>query len=137
MVGFEHLSQKCPSVSFFFTRLGFFLEHSSGWRPQLGLFVSRSSAIRPVLFTLYPLIRQSLVRYYLEMDPIEYRVDDVRSNELETSLSSNAESLNQLVDTAVSKLPSTSTSWPLLYLIAISVFFFFKRKKKRKEIEGN
>ena len=47
------------------------------------------------------------------MDPIEYRVDDVRSNELETSLSSNAESLNQLVDTAVSKLPSTSTSWPL------------------------
>ena len=66
--------------------------------------MSRSSAIRPVLFTLYPLIRQSLVRCYL---------DDVRSSELETSLSSNAKSLNQVVDTAISKLPSTLTSWPL------------------------
>ena len=113
MVGFEHLSQECPSVSFFFARLGVFLEHSSGRCPQLGSFVSRSSAIRPVLFTLYPLICQSLVRYYLEMDPIEYRVDDVRSNELETSLSSNAESLNQVVDTTISKLPSTSTLRPL------------------------
>ena len=75
--------------------------------------MSRSSAIRPVLFTLYPLIRQSLVRCYLEMDPVKYRVDDVRSCELETSLSSNAKSLNQVVDTAISKLPSTSTSRPL------------------------
>ena len=75
--------------------------------------MSRSSAIRPVLFTLYPLIRKSLVRYYLEMDPVKYRVDDVRSSELETGLSSNAESLNQVVDTTISKLPSTSTSRPL------------------------
>ena len=75
--------------------------------------MSRSSAIRPVLFTLYPLIRKSLVRYYLEMDLVKYRVDDVRSSELETGLSSNVESLNQVVDTVVSKLPSTSTSRPL------------------------
>ena len=113
MVGFEHLSQECPSVSFFFARLGVFLEHSFGRCPQLGSFVSRSSAIRPVLFTLYPLICQSLVRYYLEMDPVEYRLDDVRSSELETGLSSNAESLNQVVDTTISKLPSTSTLRPL------------------------
>ena len=39
------------------------------------------------------------------MDPVKYRVDDVRSSELETSLSSNAKSLNQVVDTAISKLP--------------------------------
>ena len=75
--------------------------------------MSRSSTIRPVLSALYPLIHQSLVRYYLEMDLIEYRVDDVRSSELETGLSSNAKSLNQVVDTAVSKLPSTSTLRPL------------------------
>ena len=113
IVGFEHLSQECPLVSFFFARLGVFLEHSSSWCPQLGLFVSRSFAIRPILFTFYPLIRQSLVRYYLEMDLVKYRVYDVRSSELETGLSSNAESLNQVVDTTISKLPSTSTSWPL------------------------
>ena len=113
MVGFEHLSQECPLVSFFLASLGVFLKHFSGWRPQLGLFVSHSSTIKPVLFTLYPLIHQSLVRYYLEMDPVEYRVDDVKSSELETGFSSNAKSLNQVVDTAVSKFPSTSTLWPL------------------------
>ena len=75
--------------------------------------MSRSSAIRLVLLTLYPLIRQSLVRYYLEIDLVKNRVDDVKSSQLETGLSSNAESLNQVVDIAVSKLPSTSTSRPL------------------------
>ena len=33
MVGFEHLRQECPLVSFFFAKLGVFLEHSSGRRP--------------------------------------------------------------------------------------------------------
>ena len=47
------------------------------------------------------------------MDPVEYKTNDVRSNELETGLSSNAESLNQVVDTTVSKLPSSSSSRPL------------------------
>ena len=75
--------------------------------------MSRCLVLRPVLFTLYPLIHQSLVRYHFEMDPVEYRTDDVRSSELETRLSSNVESLNQVVDTAVSKLPSSSSSRPL------------------------
>ena len=48
MVGFEFLSQECPSVSFFFTRLRVFLEYSSGRCPQVGLFVS--SALRLVYF---------------------------------------------------------------------------------------
>ena len=47
------------------------------------------------------------------MDPVEYKTDDVRSSELETGLSSKAESLNQAIDTAVSKLPSSSSSCPL------------------------
>ena len=46
------------------------------------------------------------------MDTIEYRVDDVRSSELETGLSSNADSLSKVVDTTTSKLPSSSSLPP-------------------------
>ena len=107
------LVKSAPRSLFSSLDLGVFLEYSSGHRPQVGLFVSRCSALRPILFTLYPLIHQSLVRYHSEMDPIEYRTSDVRSTELETRLSSNVESLNQVVDTAISKLPSSSSSCPL------------------------
>ena len=65
--------------------------------------MSRFSALRLVLFSLYRLICQSLIKHYSEMTTIEYRVDDVRSSELETGLSSNAESLSKAVDTATSK----------------------------------
>ena len=41
---------------------------------------------------------------------IEYRVDDVRSSELEIGLSSNAKSLSKVVNIAASKLPSSSSS---------------------------
>ena len=47
------------------------------------------------------------------MATIKYRVDDVRSSELETGLSFNADSLRKVVDTAASKLPSSSSSLPL------------------------
>ena len=47
------------------------------------------------------------------MDTIEYRVDDVRSIELETGLSSNADSLSKVVDSTTSKLPSSSSLPPL------------------------
>ena len=113
MVGFDFLSQECPSVSFFFARLGVFLEYSSGRRPQVGLFIPRSSALRLVLLFLYPLICESFIRHQSEMDTIPYRVDDVRSSELETVLSSNADSLSRVVDNVVSKLPSSSSSRPL------------------------
>jgi len=66
--------------------------------------MSRFSALRLVFFSLYPLICQSLIKHYSEMTTIEYRVDDVRSNDLEIGLSSNAESLSKAVDTATSKL---------------------------------
>ena len=42
------------------------------------------------------------------MATIEYRVDGVRSRELETGLFSNADSLSKVVDTAALKLPSSS-----------------------------
>ena len=47
------------------------------------------------------------------MDTIQYRVDDVWSSKLEIGLSSNADSLSRVVDTVVSKLPSSSSSHPL------------------------
>ena len=47
------------------------------------------------------------------MATIKYRVDDVRSSELETGLPFNTDSLRKVVDTAASKLPSSSSSLPL------------------------
>ena len=79
----------------------------------MGLFVPCSFALKSVLLFLHPLICKSLIRHHSEMDTVQYRVDDIRSNELEIGLSSNAESLSRVVDTAVSKLPSSSSSHPL------------------------
>ena len=47
------------------------------------------------------------------MDTVQYRVDDVRSSELEIGLSSNDKSLSRVVDTVVSKLPSSYSCRPL------------------------
>ena len=101
MVGFDFLSQGCLSISFFFARSGVFLEYSSGRRPQVVLFVPRSSALKSVLLFLYPLIRESLIRHHSEMDTVQYKADDIRFSELETRLSSNAESLSRVVDTTI------------------------------------
>ena len=113
MVDFDFIGQECPSISFFFARLGVYLEYSSCRRPQASLFVSRFIAFKPVFLTFYPLIRHSLIKHDLEMTTIKYREDDLRSSELETGLSSNAKSLGKEVDTVVSILPSFSSSTPL------------------------
>ena len=39
MVDFDFIKKETPSISFFFARLGVFLESSSGHRPHVGLFV--------------------------------------------------------------------------------------------------
>jgi len=75
--------------------------------------VSRFTTLKPVLLSLYPLIRHSLIKHHLGMATVEYKEDDVRSSELETGLSSNAKSLGKIVDTIASKLPSSSSSPPL------------------------
>ena len=72
-----------------------------------------SSALKPVLLFLYPLIWQSLIKYHSEMDSIKYKENDVRSSELEMGLSSSAETLSKIVDTTISRLPSSSSSRPL------------------------
>ena len=75
--------------------------------------MSRFTILKPILLSLYPLIRHSLIKLHLEMTTIEYREDDVRSSELETGLSSNVESLCKVVDTTTLKLPSSFSSPPL------------------------
>ena len=125
MVDFDFFRQESPSISFFFARLGVFLKYSSSRHPQVSLFVSRFTALKPVLLSLYPLIHHSLIKHHLEMTTVEYREDDVRSSELETRLSSNAESLCKEVDMVVSKLPSSSSSTPLH---ALSEFCSLKEK---------
>ena len=72
MVDFSFVRQESPSISFFFARLGVFLECSGGHFPQVGLFLPRYYvAFRPVFITLYPLIRRSLIAHHLEMTTIE------------------------------------------------------------------
>ena len=58
MVDFASIKKETPSVSFFFARLGVFLESFSGRRPHVGLFIPRDcGAFRLVLISLYPLLR--------------------------------------------------------------------------------
>ena len=83
------------------------------------------TTFKPVLLTLNPLIRQSLIKHYLEMTTVEYRDDDARSSELETELSSNTESIGKEVDTVVSKPPPSSSSTPLHALFRV---LFFEKK---------
>ena len=108
-VDFDFIEKEAPSILFFFARLGVFLESSSGHHPHFGLFVPRDyGALKPALISLYPLLCRSLIAHHLEMIAIEYRDSDVRSSELETSLSSGGESTDKDFEIVVSKLPSPS-----------------------------
>ena len=79
-----------------------------GHRPQVGLFLPQDcGAFRPVLMSLFPLIHCSLIAHHLEMTAMEYRDIDVRSSELETSLSSSGEPSDKDFEVVISK-PSSS-----------------------------
>ena len=58
--------------------------------------------------SLFPLIRHSLITNHLEVIAIEYRDSDVRSSELETSLSSSGKSIDKDFEIVVLK-PSSSS----------------------------
>ena len=62
------------------------------------------------------------------MTTIEYREDDVRLSELEIGLSSNVESLCKVDGTAMSKLPSSSSSPPLHALSEICSLNGFRKR---------
>ena len=115
MVDFAFIRLEAPSISFFFAKLGVFLEFFGGHHPQVGLLLPRDyGAFRLVLTTLYPLIRHSLIAHHLEMIAIEYRDTKVRSSELETYLSSSSESLDKDFEIVASK--PLSSSKPFLRL---------------------
>ena len=121
MVDFAFIRQEAPSISFFFSRLGVFLEFSGGHHPQVGFFLPWDcEAFRPVLTTLYPLLRHSLIAHHLEMTAVEYRDIDVRSSKPETGLSSSGESMDKDFEIVVSK-PSSSSNPPLLHLQSLSM----------------
>ena len=65
MVDYSAIRLDSPSISFFFARLGVFLESLNGQRPLVGLFVHRVCALRSVLLELYPLICTYLVSFFL------------------------------------------------------------------------
>lgn len=109
MVDFAFIRQETPSISFFFARLGVFLEFSGGHRPQVGLFLPLDcGAFRPVLTSLFPLILRSFISRHLEMTVIKYRDTDVRFSELETDLSSSSESSDKDFEVVMPK-PSSSS----------------------------
>lgn len=60
MVDYSEVRNLSPNVSFFFARLGTFLESSGGHCPQVELFTSRDSAMRLVLTDCTPLLHQYL-----------------------------------------------------------------------------
>ena len=74
------------------------------------------TALKPILLSLYPLIRHSLIKHHLGMT-VEYKEGDVRTSELETGLSSYAEPLGKVVDNVASKLPLSFSS-PLLHSLS-------------------
>ena len=90
MVDHTNVRLGSPSISFFFARLGIFLEYFGGCHPQVGLFVSKESALRSVLLELYPLISHSLIQYHLASKMAKERFigSEVRLCELGTRSSS-------------------------------------------------
>ena len=117
IIDFDFNKKETPSVSFFFARLGVFLESFGGRCPHAGLFVPRDcGAFRPILISLYPLICHSLIAHHLKMTAIEYRDSDVRSSELETGLLSCGESTDKDFEIVVSKPP-----------IVFKTLIFFKK----------
>ena len=92
MVENSEVRQHCPSVSFFFTRLGAYLGSFSSHCPPIEGFVSRDSSLGLVLVDLYPLLHQSL-NWFREM------MSEVRSSELETGLSFSDDPVEVEVDT--------------------------------------
>ena len=100
MVDYSKVSHLSPSISFFFARLGAFLESSSGHCPQVNAFGL-------VLTKFYPLLCQSLNLFQsLREMSVEERVGSkIRSSELEAGLSSSENPIEE--DTATS-MPSSS-----------------------------
>ena len=87
MVSGSEVRVICPSVSFFFARLGAALGVSSDFLPLVGDFVFAGCSLSLVIGELSPILGQSLAWFEGETR----RVAEVRSSELETGLSSSGD----------------------------------------------
>lgn len=99
MYEYFEVRHHCPSVSFLFACLGALLGFGNGC-PKVGAFVSEGSALGLVLANLSPLLHQSLDWF----KSVRAMSTEVRSNELDTGLSSNDKAVE--VNTAISASPS-------------------------------
>ena len=99
----------CPFISFFFARLGVFLEKFGGKRPLVRSFLPRDCVtFRPVLLDFHPSIRHSLISYCVEMGDREI---EARVGESESSSSSSSDSIfeSTLAKPSSSLKPSVSS----------------------------
>ena len=81
MVDKSEVRQLCPSISFFFARLGAFLGSSSAFCPLIEGFIFGGSGLGLVLADLLPLLRQS-VNWFEELVDEQRVMSKVRSSEL-------------------------------------------------------
>ena len=111
----DHSEIRClsPFVSFFIARLRVFLGSLGSCRPLIEDFISRDSALSPVLVNLCPLLHQSLnwFQSLREMSMEERVGSKVRSSELEMGLSSSDDTIGVKTDTTTS-VPLSSQPSP-------------------------
>ena len=88
----------CPSVSFLFARLGASLGISRNFYPLVKDFVGGGNNLSLVLTDLFPLLRQ-FVDWFEDLVSDRRAMSEVKSNELETGLSSSDDPVEE--DTAV------------------------------------
>ena len=96
MVSSSEVWVACPSVSFFFARLGVALGVFEDFFPLIGDYLFEGSGLSVVLGELSPILGRSLALFERETR----RMSEVRSSELDTGLSSSGGSIEG--DTAVS-----------------------------------
>ena len=101
MVNSSEVRVACPSVSFFFARLGASLGTSRVFLPSVANFFSEGSSLGVVLGSLFLLLCQS-IDWFKGLLSEQKAMSEVRSSELETGLSSNNNPMGVEVDTAVS-----------------------------------
>ena len=96
MVSSSEVWVTCPSVSFFFARLGAALGVSGDFFPLIGDYLFEGCGLSVVLGALSPILGQSLAWF----EGKTRRMSEVRSSKLDTGLSSSGGPVEG--DTAVS-----------------------------------
>ena len=122
MVNSSEVRVACPSVSFFFACLGATLGASGDFFPLVRDFVFEGCGLSVVLGELSPILGQSLAWFESEAK----RMLEVRSNELETGLSSSDGPVES--DTAISAPHSVRAFYALeeAYGLDIDIVARFK-----------